>query len=487
MTTTPTLIIQPHQLTVKELATLNIPIEIQQNQNIVTVRKSIRGWQLKQPVNIPLEKILATREKGLVTYIFSSFLSERPKLLPFVFANQSLIRLARHFLRHCSGSPHSLYSYTCTVHQYSASLGHSPDTLIADVKPNGNIPDPLRVQNHSGFLDDYIAERQDEGLSSGRVHCYAKHIKTFYRVNKVKIELSEPLSRRVTYKDRAPTAEEVARMLEIADLREKVIVASLTLGAFREETLSKLKYRHVRSDLEANRVPLCVHVEAAITKGKYHDYDTFLGQEAVEYLRLYLQQRRSGSSDGRRPAENLTDESPLLRDQTSYTPRSIGAKQIRKIVHNLYSEAGLLKQPQGRMYDLRVHSLRKFFETQLKVLGVQPDYIDFMMGHTVSTYNDIQSLGIEKLRQIYAASGLSIRPKTKVSKIETLKEMIRALGLNPEETLSREALAQNATTYMSSENLENHQLQILTQTLKDAIREQVMVQMRSVDGGPEGN
>ena len=32
-----------------------------------------------------------------------------------------------------------------------------------------------------------------------------------------------------------------------------------------------------------------VHVEAEITKGKYHDYDAFLGQEAVDYLKAYLE------------------------------------------------------------------------------------------------------------------------------------------------------------------------------------------------------
>jgi hypothetical protein len=36
-----------------------------------------------------------------------------------------------------------------------------------------------------------------------------------------------------------------------------------------------------------------------------------------------------------------------------------------------------------------------------------------MMGHTVDTYHDIQMKGVEFLRGIYVASGLSIRPKTR--------------------------------------------------------------------------
>jgi hypothetical protein len=43
-----------------------------------------------------------------------------------------------------------------------------------------------------------------------------------------------------------------------------------------------------------------------------------------------------------------------------------------------------------------------------------------MMGHTVDTYHDIQRVGIDILRNIYAVAGLAIRQKTQVSKLETI-------------------------------------------------------------------
>lgn len=48
----------------------------------------------------------------------------------------------------------------------------------------------------------------------------------------------------------------------------------------------------MKDDLEAGIIPVHVHVETAITKGKYGEYDTFLAEEAVEYLRLYIEARR---------------------------------------------------------------------------------------------------------------------------------------------------------------------------------------------------
>jgi hypothetical protein len=49
--------------------------------------------------------------------------------------------------------------------------------------------------------------------------------------------------------------------------------------------------------------------------------------------------------------------------------------------------------------------------------------------------------GIEFLRNINPAAGLSIRPRTLVSKLDALKEIIRAWGMNPEEFLTMQALS----------------------------------------------
>jgi hypothetical protein len=111
-----------------------------------------------------------------------------------------------------------------------------------------------------------------------------------------------------------------------------------------------------------------------------------------------------------------------------------------------------------------------------------------MMGHIVDTYHDIQMKGIEFLRNVYAVGGLSIRPKTRTNKTETLKEMIRALGYNPEKILTKEALTEpHRTIIIGTENKEQDELQILTRALKDEIIQETAGQMRSRDGGPDGN
>lgn len=124
------------------------------------------------------------------------------------------------------------------------------------------------------------------------------------------------------------------------------------------------------------------------------------------------------------------------------------------------------------MYSVRTHSLRKFFRSQLSTAKIDTENILYRMGHTIGTYEDVQSLGVDKLRSLYVTAGLAIRPKTQLNRIEQLKEIIRAWGENPEEILSRDVLMRGNITE-THEQTENHQLTLLGQELKELIKREV--------------
>jgi len=117
----------------------------------------------------------------------------------------------------------------------------------------------------------------------------------------------------------------------------------------------------------------------------------------------------------------------------------------------------------------------KYFKTQLIVIRVQQDYVDYMIGHAIATYYDIQIKGVEFLRNICAASGLSIRPKIRISKIDALKQVIRVWGLTPEKTLTREACSSPHRTTVNPKEQENTQLKILRQALKDKLTRELQL------------
>jgi hypothetical protein len=458
-------------LSLEDLQLIQTPFEIRDNQLVID--KSRYGWKLRTPTSVPLDRVLEAGEKGLVAYILESLTPNQPRLIPLVFQNRSLLRLARHLKRGTAsgGSAASLYAYTNNVDMYSRWLGHSPDSIIADCKPDGNIPDAIRVDNHAGFLGDYVAELQDDGLAPGTVHGRAKRVRTFYRINGVKLELKEKLSRRVVFKDKVPSPEDVSRLMDLADVRERVIVSWLCLGMFREGTLSKLQLRHISmEDLNSNRATVHVHLPAEILKGQYGDCDAFVGGVGPACLRAYLRYRTLGSLDhrqGRRPPEELTDETPLIRDAHWSQVKPISPKQIRQIVHDLYIRADLLKKPNGRMYELRAHTLRKFGKTRLIAAGVPESHVDYMMAHVTDTYNQVQSLGIQALRTEYENADLDIRPRTVIGELDRLKEIIRAHGHDPDKILNTEAVKQGWTTIVDEKQLQHHRLETLRGTLRN--------------------
>jgi hypothetical protein len=95
----------------------------------------------------------------------------------------------------------------------------------------------------------------------------------------------------------------------------------------------------------------------------------------------------------------------------------------------------------------------------------------YFMGKTIDTYEDVQSLGIETLRNLYVSAALAIRPKTQANRIDQLKEIIRAWGQNPEEILTKDALLRGNIS--ETQESQSHQLSLLADQLKALVKSEV--------------
>ncbi len=260
-------------------------------------------------------------------------------------------------------------------------------------------------------------------------------------------------------------------MLDKAAIREAFIVAAIASGGFREGTFAKLKYRHVKEDLEAGqsthpyprRSP---HNQRQISRLRYlHKHRSMPAPKTIHPRQTTRRKINAARRTNRRIPTN--PKQPI-------TDRVLGVseKTIRKIVHDLAVSAKISKKlPNSWMYSVRTHSLRKFFRSQLSTAKIDTEIVEYMMGHTINTYEDVQSLGVETLRNLYASAGLAIRPKTQINRIEQLKEIIRAWGENPEEILSKDALLRGNITE-TQDQTQNHQLSILAEQLKQIIRKE---------------
>jgi len=361
-------------------------------------------------------------EWKVLEYVLDS-LRGYSSLIPFVLQNKSLMKLAEYLFRR-SRSRLSIRVYASIIKRFCDYAGKSADDLILECLDEG-IPNQRKVYEASKLIDEFLGELDAENLASSTLLVHGSRIRTFYKINGIDVMLPKRYSSKVKYRDRAPTPEEIQRMIEVADLRERAIIAMLATSGLRIGTLLKLKYRHVKEDLEAGRVPVHIHVEADLTKGKYCDYDTFINEEAAHYLKLYLNSL----------PKPINDEDPLFRKKKDPS-KPASYRGVYNTLCRVFERAGLGKRRgkgNRKMREIRVHSLRKFFRTQLGA-KVKDDHVEYMMGHKLSTYNDVERLGVDYLRAEYAKAGLRIFPKQgideKKAALLAIKKIAEQAGLD---------------------------------------------------------
>ncbi|MDQ1280663.1 MAG: hypothetical protein QG670_1926 [Thermoproteota archaeon] len=387
------------------------------------------------------------RERIARQFLVEAFKGKMPSLIPFALENESIVKLASILLRSTSGSKYTLYQYVFGVHRFSNYLSKKPDNMIGEAFNDRRV-----VDEYAKRLGEFTSDLQAEDLAFGTIANHVKRMKALFRANGIEI-ITPRLRRKVVYPDRSPSSEELIKLLDVAHLRERVIISFLALGGFRVGTLIKHQYRHVKKDLEAGTAPIHVHVEAEITKGKYGAYNTFLGLEAVEYLKAYFDFRRKCTENV--PPEKIDDASPVIRDERTGFVKSISAGAIHRLISRLYAKTNMRRAIGGKRirYDLRAHSIRKYFRTQLgSSTKILLNYVVYLMGHIVSTYNNIEMKGIDYLRGLYAISELSIRQKEKADIYEFVEDILKGKGYDSNNELLRRAIAKSHRTVCSPVN-----------------------------------
>lgn len=434
---------------------------------ILTIAEGKTGKKLREPVNIVLQPKFNKADIGLLNYVIDAFIGDQSKFINYVWSNESLKDLARYYWLYKTGSIETIRKAATIVSDFCNFLMIEPDELIMNLTDQEDRSIPKAIKKLRKDIEAYQAYLKSQDYAPGSIRLFTANIKSWLEVNEIEIGKLPKPQYYVKYQDRSPKPEELQKLIDVLDLRGKVVVSMLALSGLRIGTLLKLKYRHVKEDLENGTVPICVQIDSENTKGKYADYWTYIGKEAAEYLRTYIEARRNGTLRKTMPPEEITDESPLIIDIKYNKLKPVTSRAIHDYLNRAMKRAGILpKDNEKRMYELRVHSLRKYFKTQLTANGVQSDYIEFMMGHKISTYQDIKSLGIDKLRLIYSKSGISIKPQTRASKVDMLKEMVRSFGMDPEKVLVKDEIENPHRTTIN----EDKEVELLQETMREWVK-----------------
>jgi len=167
------------------------------------------------------------------------------------------------------------------------------------------------------------------------------------------------------------TKEEINQIMAVSKLREKTFFVVMAQSGLRPHTIRQLRMKNLGSLDEA---PCMIQVPKEIAKGKYGSYVTFVGPDALKYLKQYFATRT-----------DLTPES-LVFCAHDNPNKPINAKDMSRafrLAARKLEQSGAIEfevRP-GKPSELRLYNLRKFFRKQAHQMGFEN--VNYLMGHTV--------------------------------------------------------------------------------------------------------
>ena len=202
---------------------------------------------------------------------------------------------------------------------------------------------------------------------SSSIHCT---IKSLIKYNsRLKLSIGTP-SVGLPESLKPITMDEFKKMFAVATLQQRWLLTGLKDSGMSREDFLELTYGDIKESFEKGLdfIPLKV----SRRKEQLH-YETFLGPNAVETLRLYLDIRK-------RRGEVITDKSFLtVQDIVPY--EKLALNSLSKTVMRIGERVGIKASP---------HRLRKMFDTYLALKVRHPIILKYWMGHKLKM-SDIEA------------------------------------------------------------------------------------------------
>jgi integrase len=153
------------------------------------------------------------------------------------------------------------------------------------------------------------------------------------------------------------------------------MIAILTSSGLRIGTLASLTLGYIALEEEIPRITVRRKPGRKVSR-KLGAFATFISPEAKKLLEQYLKYRRD-------LGEEVTERSQII---TSEMQEELG-KVMRPIYLSqhwgrLLKRVSLDDKNGGPWYEIRLHTLRKYFETMCINAGVKTAYREFWLGHT---------------------------------------------------------------------------------------------------------
>jgi integrase len=239
------------------------------------------------------------------------------------------------------------------------------------------------------YLSHQRQRYENKEIVAGTFRNYYKPIKIFCEANDIdvtwkRITRGLPKSRKFAL-DRAPTTEEIRRLLEYPDRRIRAIVLVMSASGIRIGAWDWLKWKHIEPVLRDRQV---IAAKMHVYAGENEEYKTFITPEAYHSVKQYMDFRAEHG-------EKIGPDSWVMRDifkttslnyganiGTASLPRRLQSKSMRNMLKRAWISQGVLTVNDESKYEFKSsHGFRKRFKTQCELAGVKPLNVECMLGH----------------------------------------------------------------------------------------------------------
>jgi integrase len=262
-----------------------------------------------------------------------------------------------------------------------------------DRKQNESLPIHQRVRPGEDILRNIIEWHKEIGYSNKSIRLAVTTIQNTLKYYGITVSLAfidlPPNQPMKDNKKHEWSLEQMRTFVESAEyLRDKAYIMFGFQSGLAISDILALNYRDIQHEFEQNVLPLSIQ---GYRKKTGTIIRTFIGRDAIHYLRLYLQSRPD--IDPREPIFTM------LGSNERATPASI-QKQLRKYSKKLKF---IYKEDLKKGYSpARSHSLRSAFRSRLtgKMDG---NLIEYFMAHAIGQHiTTYMNQPLEELRELYA-------------------------------------------------------------------------------------
>jgi integrase len=309
----------------------------------------------------------------------------------------------------------------------------------------------LKAAKTKAFRDgftDFIRRMEEEGKAGSYLSKFKKALNSWLSYNglnvKLKVNIRGESETPTIASEKVPSKEELDRILRMATPRARVSISLMAFSGIRPHSLGNydgsdgirlgdfVEAEISESGVEFAKVPTMLVVRKSLSKAG-HQYFTFVPQQAITYIKEYLNERV-------KQGEKLSKDSPLL----SFDPRGVRKNRflrttlVTRDIREAISKAG---------FNWRPYVLRAYCDTNMIIAEskgkISHPYLQFLMGHKgdiEARYSTNKGVlppeMIEDMRKCYkecepflttTAQPLEQSSVIKEAKIEALKSIAKSL------------------------------------------------------------